>query len=81
MIYFICGRAYSYKDKYIVDLIRKGKNQVIYIVPEQWSLKSEQQMNSLGFSAEKVQVLSFKRLCNQVFVNLGGAAKTRPAQW
>lgn len=75
MIYFVRGRAYSNKDQYIAELIRKSKNQVIYIVPEQWSLKSEQQMNSLGFSDEKVQVLSFKRLCNQVFVTLGGAAK------
>lgn len=81
---FIFGRIGSGKSheclKDMKDAVDRGeKNNLILIVPEQFSFEAEKKV--LRFIGEKgvfkVQVLSFKRLCYKVFNSVGGATHKR----
>ena len=77
MLKFILGRASSGKSYHIVrkiaECVRAGETPVL-IVPEQFSFESEKRvLFSLGDSdAQKVKVLSFSRLCDEVENIVGG---------
>ena len=79
MLKFILGRASSGKSyeivKRISECVKAGETPVL-IVPEQFSFESEKRiLFSLGDSdAQKVKVLSFSRLCDEVENIVGGSA-------
>ena len=76
MLRFIYGPKGSGKTEYIYDKIREniksGKKSFI-LVPEQASLDEERRMiKTLGISSQLwVEVLTFSRLCNMVFSEVG----------
>ncbi len=80
---FITGRAGSGKTdlclKSIIEAENScGKNAVYYIVPEQYTLQGERDLiaYSQNGAVMKAQVLSFNRLCYNVFSRDGGICKT-----
>ncbi len=80
MLRFILGRAGSGKTHYIrntlANLALNGVNDIILIIPEQFSFESEKAMlELLGESkAQKVEILSFSRLADSVFREYGGVS-------
>ena len=77
MLSFISGRAASGKSYEMLNRIEKAVNMgecPILLVPEQFSFQSERAVLSrLGDTlSQKVSVLSFTRLCDEVERNLGG---------
>ena len=81
-IRFIYGRAGTGKSKFCIDQIRKSvenndKNDLILIVPEQYTFNIENKILKLvGESALlRTRVLSFKRMAHMVFDECGGRAK------
>ncbi len=79
---FIIGGVGSGKTTVCIDEIMarldaEPNAQVIYIIPEQFSLESERNLLSRGRSAvSRAQVLSFKRLAYWVFSREGGVNNT-----
>ncbi len=82
MLHFVTGRAGSGKTSYIRNLLanyaRGGKDGMILIVPEQYSFESERSMLSMigAKYALKIEILSFSRLAECVFEQVGGERKT-----
>lgn len=82
MLQFIFGRAQSGKSYTVIEKIKESvmlSNNPILIVPEQFSFESEKQvLLTLGDkSAQKVSVMSFTRLCDEIErINGGITAKT-----
>lgn len=79
---FITGRSGSGKSEFISDEIIKvakesPEKNVIYIVPEQFSLQAERNLieKSNSKTILNAQVLSFKRLAYHVFAELGQSSK------
>lgn len=78
MLKIITGRARSGKSQFMIDLICKdiknGKENIIYIVPNQFTLEAErlliQHLKSKGLF--QIQVLSFRRLIYRLQTELGG---------
>ncbi len=76
MLSFICGIRESQKLAEIFGRAKKdadtGKS-VFILVPEQYSMYAEQELlSALGISAQnKIQILTFSRLCNLVFSKMG----------
>ena len=79
MLTFILGRASSGKSykvcRMIADRVRRGEAPVL-IIPEQFSFESEKRILSLlgECDAQKVKVLSFSRLCDEIENIAGGGA-------
>ena len=74
----IYGRAGCGKTEQIIEQISSivssnNTDKIIYLVPEQYSLESEQKIASAfgGGSASRVDALSFARLSNRVFSKFG----------
>lgn len=83
MLQFIFGRAASGKTFLIHELIKREaadkNNNLILLVPEQYTFETEKAMLSLlgdGFMS-KVNVLSFTRMCETVGQLYGGIAGIR----
>ena len=78
MLHFILGRAGSGKTTHVhrllEDFARAGRQEMILLVPEQYSFHSERAMlERLGpADAGKIEVLSFSRLAHSVFRLYGG---------
>ena len=77
MINLVYGPSGSGKSTYIYNQIRedlKCGEKAILIVPDQQILSAEREIMdvSSGVSSIDVEVLSFRRLANYVFRNLGG---------
>ncbi len=76
MLEFICGAQECGKSGIIYERARRdaecGKS-VYILVPEQYSMYAEHEMISrMGLSAQnKIQILTFSRLCNLVFAKKG----------
>ncbi len=84
MLHLIYGRAGSGKTTYLQELCLRSMQDTpeipfYYIVPEQYSFETERTMLRLLGSkdAQKVHVLSFSRLADEVFRRYGGAAGRR----
>lgn len=76
MLSFICGTDETSKVHEIYRLAQQSAStgkSVFILVPEQYSLYAEQELISvLGLAAQnKIQVLTFSRLCNLIFSKLG----------
>ena len=79
MLQFIFGRAASGKTTYIKNLIKETEENVILLVPEQYTFESEKQMLQAfgsGFMS-KVNVLSFSRMCETAGQIYGGISGVR----
>lgn len=78
MLHLITGRAGSGKTEYVRNLLEQkaltGDTRLLLLVPEQFSFASERALlERLGEQkGQSVEVLSFTRLCNYVFRELGG---------
>ena len=78
MLSFILGTAQSGKTyalfKKIGELVEQGKENIYLLVPEQASFECERELlKALGTkNANKVNVVSFTRLCSTVLSELGG---------
>lgn len=83
MLHLILGRSGSGKTQYIRSLLRglavEGANDMILLVPEQFSFESERAMLELlgPRDAGRVAILSFSRLVDEVFRAYGGATGPR----
>lgn len=81
MLHFITGRAGSGKTSYVrnklTQLAGSGKDRMILIVPEQFSFESERFILSMlgAKDALKIEILSFSRLAECVFSQIGGEHK------
>ncbi len=80
---FITGRAGSGKTemclKSIIEAEKFSENtSVFYIVPEQYTLQGERDLISYSSKGAvmKAQVLSFNRLCYNIFSHTGGISQT-----
>ncbi len=80
MLQLLIGRSGSGKSHAVFDrietLVQQGHERVLLIVPEQYSFESERMLlRRLGAQqANRVQVLSFTRLADTVFREVGGVA-------
>ncbi len=77
MLKFITGINEKARRSYLYSEIKENSAELSYlIVPEQFSFESEKLLyESLGTeAAQKVEVLSFSRLCNSIFRTFGGLA-------
>ena len=80
MLQLLIGRSGSGKSHAVFDrietLVQGGHDRVLLIVPEQYSFESERMLlRRLGAQqANRVQVLSFTRLADMVFREVGGVA-------
>ena len=77
MLKFIFGLPSSGKTTTVLNLIKQKvdlEKQVVLIVPEQFSFQTERSiLHILGDdNANKVQVLSFTRLYDEISKNVGG---------
>lgn len=83
MLHVIYGRAGSGKTQYVRELLagrcESGEGNLLLLTPEQYSFESERAMlRRLGpRKAQGVQVLSFTRLADTVFRQVGGMAGRR----
>ncbi len=75
MLQFIIGKNEEARRKILYSHIAECESSYL-IVPEQFSFESEKLLDEfLGpKKAQKVEVLSFSRLCNSIFRKFGGAA-------
>ena len=84
MLRLLLGRSGSGKTTWVIDrlaaLARQGKENLLLLVPEQYSFESERRLLArLGAAdAARVRVLSFTRLADTVFREVGGAAGEWP---
>jgi len=82
MLHFITGRAGSGKTSYVrntlAQLVKNGTDGMILIVPEQFSFESERSMLSMLGAKDvlKIEILSFSRLAECVFAQIGGEFKS-----
>ena len=81
MLTFLFGRSGSGKTSYIIDKIKEsvasGK-QTFLLVPEQQAFISESMLADLPASSVLCfEVVSFSRLCEKVFGEIGGLADSR----
>lgn len=80
MLHLVLGRAGSGKSHWVRELFsgraREGKEDMILLVPEQFSFESERALlHRLHASpAGQIEVLSFSRLATRVFQQSGGIA-------
>lgn len=81
-IRFIYGRSGCGKSLFCINQIKKSmnlekENNIILLVPEQYTFTTENKvLNNVGEKAFlKVQVLSFKSMCQKVFEECGGRVK------
>lgn len=77
MLKFIIGTNEKARREYLYSEMKKDTAELSYlIVPEQFSFESEKLLyDRLGTeAAQKVEVLSFSRLCNSIFRTFGGLA-------
>lgn len=75
MITFVMGRSGCGKTEYLMDrlpALAGAHQQVRFLVPEQSSMALERRIGGMGLA--NVQVVSFRRLCNEVFRRFGGVA-------
>ncbi len=83
MLQLLIGRSGSGKTRHILErlsqLIQQGQETILWLVPEQHSFESERALlTHLGVrDAARVQVLSFTRLADRVFREIGGLAGER----
>ena len=83
MLQLLIGPSGSGKTHYILnklkELAEKKESKLIWLVPEQHSFESERVLlKTLGpVDAARVQVLSFSRLADHVFRQVGGMAGNR----
>lgn len=83
MLRLLIGRSGSGKTTWLLErieaLLRQGEQTVIWLVPEQHSFENERLLlTRLGAQrAARVQVLSFTRLAERVFREVGGLAGER----
>ena len=82
-IRFIYGRAGTGKSEYCIESIKKKVNndieeKLILIVPEQYTFNTENKvLEAIGEKAFlKVEVLSFKKMANEIFEIYGGRTKS-----
>lgn len=84
MLHLITGRSGSGKTEYLLQVLgtlaQSGNDQLLLIVPEQYSFDSERSVlehfgNRTG---QNITVLSFTRLADYVFKKLGEAGGTDP---
>ncbi len=77
MVTFITGRSGVGKTEYLMaqlPQLAQTHRAVYYIVPEQSSMALERRLGAMGL--EQVKVVSFRRLCNEIFRSFGGVAGT-----
>lgn len=75
----IYGRAGTGKSEFCLNEIKKNQNQKIYIItPEQFSYSMERRLleNSKNKVSLQAEVISFRRLANRIFTEVGGANDT-----
>ena len=75
MVTFITGRSGVGKTEYLMErlpALAKEYGKVYFLVPEQSSMGLERRIGALG--ADGVKVVSFRRLCNEIFRAFGGVA-------
>lgn len=81
MVHFILGRSGSGKTEKIHEYIRKlpKDKRAVLIVPEQSSFQNEKKiLDGMGAKrARNIEVLSFKRLCDNIFDNYKGITEQR----
>lgn len=83
MLQLVIGSSGSGKTRYILErlqaLVAQNQNNLLWIVPEQHSFESERALLRLlgPVDAVRVQVLSFSRLADHVFREVGGMAGNR----
>lgn len=82
-IRFIYGRSGSGKTSFVINDIKneyrnkRTKGPLILITPEQLTFQTEKKLiNQFGFLGKDIDVLSFKRMANKVFKEVGGITKT-----
>ncbi len=81
MVTLITGRSGVGKTEYLMEhlpQLAQAHRRVYYIVPEQSSMALERRIGSMGL--EQVKVVSFRRLCNEIFRAFGGVAGTYMSQ-
>lgn len=76
MLGFIIGTNENARREKLYSAIRDWGKSALLIVPEQFSFESEKLLDEfLGAeAAQKTEVLSFSRLCNNIFRRFGGIA-------
>lgn len=77
MVTLITGRSGVGKTEYLMNELPrliKAHRQVFYIVPEQSSMMLERRIGAMGLDG--IKVVSFRRLCNEIFRTFGGVAGT-----
>ncbi|MBQ7971687.1 MAG: hypothetical protein IJ294_05005, partial [Clostridia bacterium] len=77
MVTLITGCSGVGKTEYLMEhlpRLAQAHRAVYYIVPEQSSMALERRIGSMGL--EQVKVVSFRRLCNEIFRAFGGVAGT-----
>lgn len=79
MLQFIYGKPSSGKTTYIIEKIKElsqANKKSVLIVPEQFTFENEKNiLKSIGDNAFlNTTVLSFTRLCDEVYRNIGGFA-------
>lgn len=85
MLHFVTGRSGSGKTEYVRRVLAEqasaGNDKLVLMVPEQFSFATERALlASLGAQdARRIEVLSFTRLSDFVFRQLGGMAGTDAA--
>lgn len=77
MVEFIIGKASSGKtyETYnrIKEKLKKGDDEIILLVPEQFTFESEKALlNLCGAKSSMVNVFSFTKLCNSILNDFGG---------
>lgn len=78
MLQFIMGRSGSGKTQYVYDMLAKKvinrEEKLLMIVPEQLSFETEKTFLDMlgGINSRKIQVLSFSRMVDFVFRQIGG---------
>ena len=83
MLQLLIGPSGSGKSRYVLDrlaaLAATQQENILWLVPEQHSFESERTLlQQLGpVAAARVQVLSFSRLADMVFREVGGMAGER----
>ena len=81
MITFITGRSGAGKTEYMMERLpqlAQAHRMVYYMVPEQNSMALERRIGAMGLDG--VKVVSFRRLCNEIFRAFGGVAGTYMSQ-
>ncbi len=76
MISFVLGTGNSDFLSHLINKFKKSnKNNIIIIVPEQYSFSAEQYVQSkLNILNKHIEVYSFKRLTHHIFKEFGGLA-------